>query len=238
MQVARERGGAIEAAVADAERARALAQAARRGLGHLAGAEQEHGVVAEAAEDAAGEVDRDARDAHRPGADGRLRAHALGHGERAVTHRAERALERPGGDGRLVGLLDLPEDLRLAEHHRVEARRDAEHVLDRVVAALVVEIRREVVAAAGAAVAGQLLADGAQRRVDARRRPTAARARRPRRDCRSRETAPRRARVGPRAARALRAARRPRRELLAHIDGRRPVRETDDDDHAGPPRPR
>jgi len=41
-----------------------------------------------------------------------------------VQQRAERA----GGFGRARRLLELPEDLRLAQHHRIEARGDAEDV--------------------------------------------------------------------------------------------------------------
>ena len=74
------------------------------------------------------EVHRDAGDADGARADGGLAAHALGHGEGAVDAAAEQAPQRARGDRGVVGVLHLPEDLRLAEHHRVEARGDAEDV--------------------------------------------------------------------------------------------------------------
>ena len=56
---------------------------------------------------------------------------------KALAHAApEHPLQRPGGERRVVGLLDLAEDLRLAEHHRVEARGDAEDVGHGLVARL------------------------------------------------------------------------------------------------------
>src|SRR2546423_1468160 len=41
-------------------------------------------------------------------------------------------------------LLHLAQDLRLAEHHGIEAARDAEGVLHGVVSLLAIEVRREV----------------------------------------------------------------------------------------------
>ena len=68
-------------------------------------------------------------DRHGVGADLRLGAHALGDREgrleQAVQHRAGRAGVLRGA----VGVLELAEDLRLAEHHRVEARGHRERVV-------------------------------------------------------------------------------------------------------------
>jgi hypothetical protein len=60
-----------------------------------------------------------------------LGAHPLGGAPRALEAAAE---DRPGGAGGVgpgVGVLQLPEDLRLADHQRVERRRHPEHVIDR-----------------------------------------------------------------------------------------------------------
>ena len=66
-------------------------------------------------------------------------ASANARGTRALQHRPERAgVERDG-----VRLLDLPEDLRLADDHRVERRGDAEQVAQRLVAVERVEVRAQ-----------------------------------------------------------------------------------------------
>ena len=118
-----------------------------------------------------------------------------------VTHRARVPLSAPAATRDLVGLLDLPEDLRLAEDHRVEARRDAEHVLAprrRRASRRGSSRGRRRCARRRARASSSRMAR--ERRVDRRvRPPTAARARRPRRGCTSTGRGPRRARC--RAAR-------------------------------------
>jgi hypothetical protein len=221
--------GAVEAPVADAQRARVLAQAARRGLRHLARAQQEDDALVQIAEDVPSQVDRDARDTHRAGADGRLRAHPLRGRERPAHAATEHALERPGGDGGVVRLLHLSEDLRLAEHHRVEARGDAEDVLHGLVPLPLVQVRFERGGVGNPAVPGELLADRAAG-LDHRAIALLAR---------EREDLDAIARRQEHRLRQLRAIRQPRehrrehvaagREALAHLDGGRSVREADDE---------
>ena len=144
-EVARQLDGAVERAVGDHHVADAVAeQMARRQLAHLAGADQHRGLVLETVEDRARQLDRRRADRHRAAGDAGLGAHPLGDRERlvepAVQHRAGGA--DAGGAG--VELLQLAEDLRLADHHRVEARGDAEEMADRVAPASSVEMRRQI----------------------------------------------------------------------------------------------
>ena len=59
-------------------------------------------------------------------------AHFLGDRERALEQLVQRACQRAGGFGLAHRLLHLAEDLRLAEHHRIEAAGDAERVARRL----------------------------------------------------------------------------------------------------------
>ncbi len=109
-------------------------QAPRRELAHLPRAEQQRALALEPAERLRGQLDRRGRDRLRhlrePGLGADALARVEGVLEEPVQHRA-------GGTGRergLVGLAHLPEDLSLARDERVEARRDPEEVLDRLVA--------------------------------------------------------------------------------------------------------
>jgi hypothetical protein len=72
-------------------------------------------------------------------ADLRLAAHALPRLDRRLEDRVEARAHRPRLRGRVVGALHLGEDLVLAEHERVEARRHAEQVRDGLRALVAVE---------------------------------------------------------------------------------------------------
>src|SRR5262249_12276125 len=125
-EMRREVRRTLEAAVADTNRLRLLTERLRRRFRHLARADEENGSIGEIAEDATCKIDRDARDADRAGAELRLGTNALRDGERAADAAREMASKRTGLDRGVVRVFDLAEDLRLAEDHRVEARRDAE----------------------------------------------------------------------------------------------------------------
>ena len=121
--------GAARAAVRDDHAADLLrVQVARRELDHLAGADQERRVPLEAREHAPRELDAGGGDRDRARADRGFRAHALGDGEGGL----EQAIEQRAGRARLlrraVGVLELAEDLRLAEDQRVEPGGDGERV--------------------------------------------------------------------------------------------------------------
>ncbi len=96
------------------------------------------------AEHLQGQLDGRRAHAHRALADGRLGAHALADLERVP----EQAVEDDTGAatlaGELIGSLHLRHDLRLADHHGVEARGDAEQVGDGAVARVAVEARLQL----------------------------------------------------------------------------------------------
>ena len=186
---------------------------ARRELAHLAGADEQHRAVAQLAEDLPRELDGDVRDGHGVAADRGLGARALRRGDRAVAQRVQHRAEAARLLRGLVRLLHLAEDLRLAEHHRVEAGGHAEGVAHGRLALELVEVRLDL---------GGGLARGTGRGTRrSRRRAERSRTcgRRPRRGCRSRGSSPRRApppRAGGRAPRrgapsGRRAPRAPRR---------------------------
>ena len=121
----------VEAAVDHGDVAGPLVAEVLQGLlGHLAGADDQGVLVVEPLEDLLGEVGHGhAGDAHAPLLDAGLRGHAPGDLHRGLKGRVG---QRPGRlllHGKLVGLLDLGEDLRLAHHHAVQAGGHAEQVL-------------------------------------------------------------------------------------------------------------
>ena len=81
-----------------------------------------------------GEGEREAGDGRRARPERRLGADALAALEGVHEEAVRDGAQRPGRRRDAVRLADLPEDLRLAEDHRVEARGDAEEVPDRRVA--------------------------------------------------------------------------------------------------------
>jgi len=136
--------GALLGAIGDEDGGCALLDEMTRGqFGHLARADDEDGLAAQAAEDLAGEVDGDGCDGDGGAADLGLGADALGDREGALEERFER-----GGDGSDltrdgVGLLDLAEDLRLSDDHGIERAGDAEEMADGLAMAELVEVRLE-----------------------------------------------------------------------------------------------
>ena len=168
-----ERLGVGRGAARDDDFGDALAaQVLRRQRADLAGAEDQHAASLEPAEDLPRE--RDGREAHRDRAlaDRRFGAHALADAERPVKQLAE---ERPGAaplGGGLKRLLDLSEDLRLADDERIEARRDPEQVTRHRRIVVREEVRQERVARQVVVVAeerDQLLARAARGRCWRRR---------------------------------------------------------------------
>jgi hypothetical protein len=103
-----------------------------RQLAHLASAHQQHGAPAEAVEDLLGQLHR--RERHRDGVAGDLGlgTHALGDVEGLAEERMQLGAHRPTSLGQRECVLDLTEDLRLAEHHRIQAGRDPKGMVDGV----------------------------------------------------------------------------------------------------------
>ncbi len=136
-EVARTRFGPIR----DEERGGAVLDEVAHGeLGHLAGADDEDLLALEAAEDLAREVDGNGGDGDAGGADAGLGADPFGDVEGALQQWVER-----GGDGADLasyapGLLDLAEDLGLADDERIERTGDAEEVADGLALAVLVDV--------------------------------------------------------------------------------------------------
>ena len=98
---------------------------------HLAGADHERRAGVKIRVHALCQAHRRRGERDRILADAGLRAHALGGGKGRLKQLVE---PRPGTAGLMrnaVGILQLTENLRLAEHHGVESGGDAECVLDR-----------------------------------------------------------------------------------------------------------
>ena len=128
-EAARQRLRVFERAVGDDQAPHARFGEMPRGeLDRLAGADQQHAGLAEIGEHALGEPHRGERDRHRIGADARVRAHALGDRKGLLEQAFERRAQRLRVARERVGVLDLAEDLRLAQHHRFEPGRDAEQM--------------------------------------------------------------------------------------------------------------
>jgi hypothetical protein len=68
----------------------------------------------------------------------------FGDRERALKKLVEQQAERAGLLRGAHGVLELAEDLRLAQHHGIEPARHAERVLDRVLARQLIHVRIEV----------------------------------------------------------------------------------------------
>ena len=129
------------------------------------------------------------------------------------------------------GVLHLAQDLRLAEDHRVEARRDPEDVAHRLVLGLRVEQRLD--RPRGRIRAGRR----GGRRPRAAPRPAPRRRRRPRRGCTWRGSSPLASTPAPaRSTRISRSLSPSSGELLAHLDGRRVMTEAGDEERAHQPR--
>ena len=142
--LAGEERGALRGAVGDEDGGCSLLDEVARGeVGHLARADEQDGLAAQAAEDLAGEIDGDRCDGDGGAADLGLGADSLGHREGALQERFERRGDGAGLARDGVGLLDLTEDLRLADDHGVERAGDAEEMADGLALAKLVEVRFE-----------------------------------------------------------------------------------------------
>ena len=116
---------------------------ARRELAHRACADQHRGLVLEAVEDAARQLDGRRADGDGFLRDPGLAPHALGDRERLVKAAMEHATRRTDRRRHPVLLLQLPEDLRLTDDHGIEAGGDAEEVANRLAIGVRVEVRRQ-----------------------------------------------------------------------------------------------
>ena len=114
---------------------------ARGQLRHLARAHDHDGAVGQRAENLARQLHRRVADRNGHLADAGLRAHPLGHAEGAGDQAVQPAADRAAILGRGVGGLELAQNLRLADHHGIQAGGHAEQVMDGVAALVPVEVR-------------------------------------------------------------------------------------------------
>ncbi len=100
-------------------------------LPHLAGADDQDGLIVEVVEDVASDVHGDARDRELAAAQPGLVAGPLGGAQGLLEGGMEDRSDDPAVGGGLVGIADLAEDLVLAGHQALQAGRDAEEMADR-----------------------------------------------------------------------------------------------------------
>src|SRR5690606_33166629 len=115
-------------------------QVARRQRADLTRAHEHGAAPLQRTQHLAGELDTGESHRDRGRADLGIGAHPLGHRKGALNAAREDAADGPGLLGAAEGLLDLAEDLRLADDHRVEAGADAKEVANRREAAILVEV--------------------------------------------------------------------------------------------------
>src|SRR5712691_8629072 len=120
----------VASAVASSSKGTAVPASAR--ASSWARAQEEDGLAVEPREDLLRQLDRGERDGHRMPRDLRFRPHPLRNGERLGEERVKRGPDRLARLGERERILHLAQDLRLADHHRVEARRHAERVTNRL----------------------------------------------------------------------------------------------------------
>src|SRR5215467_12300298 len=103
-------------------------QVARGQLRHFARADQVNRLVFERSEDLLRQLHGHGRNGDAGTADRRLRAHAFGHSEGAGEQRLQGGVDRADAAGHGIRLLHLPQNLRFAHHHRVQAGGHAKNV--------------------------------------------------------------------------------------------------------------
>ena len=118
----------------------------------FAGADQQHGRIRQSREGFLREPHGRRGDGHRVGADARVGARALGGGEGVLEQPVQVRAQRAGGARRRPGFLHLAEDLRFAEHQRVQPGRHAEQMANCVRVLVSVQIGVQV---AGVGMGGE-----------------------------------------------------------------------------------
>ena len=95
-------------------------------------ADQQHAGIGEVGENPLGQAHGGECDRDRIGADAGIGANPLGHREGVLEQALQRRIEGACVAGHVVRTLDLAQDLRFAEHHRLKASGDAEQVAHRI----------------------------------------------------------------------------------------------------------
>ena len=105
---------------------------ARHQFNGFTGADQQHRLLGQARENPLGQVHPGIPDRHGIGADGGVGAHLLGHRKGVLKKPVEHLAGGADIDRRVKRIFHLPKYLRFAKHHRIEAGRDPEGMLDRL----------------------------------------------------------------------------------------------------------
>src|SRR5215470_2581629 len=111
---------------------------------HLAGADQVHGLTVKRSENLLGEFDSDRRHGNGGRSNSGLCPDALGNRECSRQERIEMGMHGAHGAGHRIGLLDLTENLRLSNDHRVETGSHTKQVADSILLAVLVQVGVEV----------------------------------------------------------------------------------------------
>ena len=112
-------------------------------LDHLARSDEQEPLVGDCREDALGQLHGRGGHRYRCGADVGLTTNVLRDGERALEQAIQDEAKAAGGFRAPHRLFHLAQDLRLAQHHRIEAARNPESVFDGALARQRVEVRRQ-----------------------------------------------------------------------------------------------
>ncbi len=115
------------------------------GPSHLSGADDGGVAIEQRSEMRFGQIDSGGRNRGRLFADARLRARGFSGAHRFAEEAVQRFAERLCGLARGERILDLTQNLRLADEHRIQARADAQKMLDGLAAEQRVEVRLQIV---------------------------------------------------------------------------------------------
>ena len=127
-----QRFGSAEGAVGDEKFHQSTRmQAPRDVFARLTRTEQKGTAGGKVAEVRGGKAGRGRTDGNGPATDLGLTAHLLGRPEGVLEKPVEHRGSMAGTKGGCIGVFDLAEDLGLAEHHGIEAGRDAEKMMHR-----------------------------------------------------------------------------------------------------------
>jgi len=140
-QFIRQPFSALESAVGDQNTAHSVADKVFRGqLAHLPCPDKQHGFVREVPENLLRQLHRGEGDRNRRGGNPRFGADTLGNEKGLVQKTVEDQARGPVFSRIAVGSLYLAEDLGFADHQRVQAGSDTEHVADGVFAVIAVQM--------------------------------------------------------------------------------------------------
>jgi len=138
----RQSDGAFVGAIGDKDRSAAMRhQMPGREFAHLARPDDENVLALQRTENLLGQFHRDRSNGNRRRSHRSLAAHAFGDGKGASEELIELSSNRADGAGGCIGLFHLPQNLRFADHHRIQARSHTEDVPYRLFLAELIQMR-------------------------------------------------------------------------------------------------